>query len=653
MTEWGDASGVVVSRVCLRTALLVGIVLLHPAMSRAQAKAEVPPDSEDADTIVQHQQDDLTRLSLEELAMVEVTSVSRRPEPLAGAAAAIYVITDEDVRRSGATSVPEVLRLAPNLNVQRVNAVDYAISARGFNGFETSNKLLVLVDGRSVYSTLSSGVFWDGRDLLLEDIARIEVISGPGGALYGANAVNGVINIITKSASQTLGTLISAHAGSEDLTLALRHGGTLGSNGTWRAYVNGFRRDDSFDFDGSDAADAASGVRGGGRVDWNVADSLLTLQGDVFENTIAVNEDSLGTQTSVFGGNLLGRWSRPFLGGELQVQGYYDRFVRTEPGTRESGDTYDALVQQTLTWGRHNFVLGAGYRTVESRFTAPAGGAVLDPASRTLTLTNLFAQDQITLQPGLVLTLGAKVEDNSFTGQEFLPNARIAWSRPGGDLVWAAVSRASRTPNRIERDLSLPGFLEPGVFRSESLTAYEAGYRARPTPALSVSVSVFFNDYDHLRTVSTTPATFLPLRLDNLGRGTTWGVEAWGSYDVTPDWRLSAGLITLEKDFEATGIDISNLASTGNDPEAQLIARSQSALTERLDLDVQLRAVDDLAAVDGYVDADVRLGWRVNDAVEFAVTGQNLLHERRAETADPARARLFGRSLTASLRLAF
>lgn len=637
----------------LQSAVFAGCLLTWASDCVA---ASAPAGAEPAQlALASGQEPDLSRLSLEELALVEVTSVSRRPETLASAAAAIFVIRAEDIRRSGVTSVPEALRLAPNLNVQRVNAVDYAISARGFNGFETSNKLLVLVDGRSIYSTLSSGVFWDARDLMLEDIERIEVISGPGGTLYGANAVNGVINIITKPAGDTLGTVATAGVGSEDVTLAVRHGGRLGSAGAWRAYLTGFSRDDSFELDGSDAADAAEGVRIGGRMDWAVGENRLTLQGDGFDNTVAINEDSSGTDTSVSGANLLGRWSRPWMGGEFQAQAYYDRFERTEPGTVETNDTYDILLQQTYNIGRHALVWGGGYRAVRSSFTPAPGGAFLLPATRTLTLANLFLQDQITLRPGLIATVGAKFEDNSFSGQEFLPNLRLAWERPGGDLLWAAVSRASRTPNRIERDLTLPGFLEGGDFQSERLIAYEVGYRARPLETLSVSVSAFYNDYDQLRTASVTPVTVFPLRLTNHGRGTTYGIEAWGSYDVTPGWRLSAGVTTLTKDFEVSpaGTDISELASVGDDPDVQLIARSQSSLTDRLDLDLRLRAVDDLAQVDNYVEADARLGWRITDGLELSLSGQNLLNDRRVETGDGLRARAFGRSVTAGLRVAF
>lgn len=637
-----------------RDAVLAAAVILvaQPTVGHAEAEPESPPAQ--ITTGVGSDQD-LNRLSLEELALVEVTSVSRRPEALADAAAAIFVIDADDIRRSGANSLPEALRLAPNLNVQRVNAVDYAISARGFNGYETSNKLLVLVDGRSVYSTLSSGVFWDARDLMLEDIERIEVISGPGGALYGSNAMNGVINIITRPASETGGTLASAGVGDEDARVSVRHGGTLGQVGDWRAYVVAYSRDDSLSLTGEDATDAATGLRGGARADWTLGVNQLTLQGDAFDNEVAINEDFSGIETRVSGGNALGRWSRPLAGGLFEAQVYYDVFSREEPGTVEDSDTWDLSLQQAFSWDRHQLVVGAGHRTVHSEFVPAPGGAFLDPAERTLTLTNIFVQDQIGLAEGLTLTIGAKFEDNSFSGHEFLPNVRLGWQRPGGDLVWGAISRASRTPNRIERDLTLPGFLVGGDFQSETATAYEIGYRANPSPRASFSISAFYNVYDDLRTASFDPLTVFPIKLTNFGEGETWGIDAWGSYDVNDQWRISVGASTLDKDFDVAsqGSDITGLASIGDDPDYQLMLRSQADITETVELDVRLRAVDELFDTDGYVEADVRVGWRLSQRLELSVTGQNLIDDFRVETGDPSRGRAFGRSVYAALRLGF
>lgn len=619
---------------------------------------EDPADAPVAAAVpVQAQPDeqDLSRLSLEDLAQVEITSVSRRPQALADAPAAIYVITNEDIRRSGLTSIPEVLRLAPNLNVQRVNAVDYAITARGFNGYEQSNKLLVLIDGRAVYSTLASGVFWDAQDVVVEDIERIEVISGPGGALYGSNAMNGVINIITRSAAETTGGYARVTGRDEDRGFALRYGGALGGDGGWRAYLFGYDMDDSLRPDGTDATDASDGLRGGARADWSLGANRLTVQGEMFDNTVAINEDYSGTDTTVHGGHALGRLTRPLWGGELQVQAYYDRFTRDEAVTLEQIRTWDLFAQHDLQLGRHRFVWGGGYRLVDSAFTPAPGGAFLDPPKLTLTLANLFAQDQIALTEGLTLTLGMKYEDNSFSGDEFLPSVRLAWSRPGGDLLWGAVSRASRTPNRIERGLTLPGFLVGGDFRSEHLTAYEVGYRASPFPDASFSISAFYNVYDDLRTVAVTPVTVLPFRLANYGSGETWGVEAWGSYDVNARWRLSLGVTTLETDFNTNPIeeDITGLISAGQSPDYQVLLRSQADLTDTLELDVRLRAVGELVTTDAYVQADVRLGWRLTERLELSLNGQNLLDDMHFETDDPVRRRAFGRSVFAGLRAAF
>lgn len=617
----------------------------------ALAIAAMPAWAEAGPTDVQ----DVSRLSLEQLAMVQVTSVSKRAEVLAEAPASIFVITADDIRRSGAASLPEVLRLAPNINVQRVNALDYAVSARGFNGFETSNKLLVLVDGRSIYSTLSSGVFWDAHQMMLEDVERIEVVSGPGGALYGSNAMNGVINIITRSAEDTSGGLLSASAGTEEAILSARYGGRLGEGGAWRAYVTGFKVENSQRLEGGEATDAAEGVRAGFRLDGTVRGSALTLQGDAFDNAVGLNEDYSDEKASVRGRNLLGRLTRPILGGELQAQAYYDLYTRDESGGMEEAQTLDVNIQHASSWGAHDLVLGVGRRTVKSLFKAPPGAAFLDPAKRRLTLDNFYLQDQIALTPSLRLTLGVKYEANSFSGDELLPNLRLAWAPGEGALAWAAVSRASRTPNRIERDLTLPGFLVGSDFQSETATAYEAGYRGRRGDSLTWSASAFYTVYDDLRTVSVDPATILPLRLTNYGKGVTYGLEAWAGYDVSPDWRLSLGLQTLTKDFESPPPlqDISALASTGDDPQYEVSFTSQWTLGPDVDFDVQLRRVGALAQVDPFLDADARLAWRMRDGLELSLTGRNLFDEKRVETGDPVRARAFGRSVAAVVRVDF
>ncbi|GAA0646459.1 TonB-dependent receptor domain-containing protein [Brevundimonas lenta] len=595
---------------------------------------------------------DLSGLSLEELAAIEVTSVSRRPEQLSQAAAAVFVITRDDIRRSGAASLPEVLRLAPNLQVQRVNAGDYAISARGFNSFETANKLLVLIDGRSIYTTLFSGVLWDAQGVVLEDIEQIEVISGPGGALYGSNAVNGVINITTRSARNTAGPALSAGLGNDDRTLTLRQGGQLGDSGAWRLFATGFDRSASEFETGGKADDATAGVRIGGRADWDTSLGSWSVQGDLYDHQV------LG-DVVLQGGHLQGRWTRD-LGenGQLMAQTYYDHTDRVSAASNERVSTIDLAVQHAFDSGSHAVVWGGGYRWVEnSLVSAPGSGAFLSPEERRITLGNLFIQDQISLSAAVTLTVGVKLEDSSFTGFEVLPNVRLAWSREDGSLVWGAISRAARTANRIDRDLTLPGLLVGGDFQSEQLTAYELGYRSQPTPNLSFSISAFYNDYDDLRTLQPDAATFIPLSFGNGGEGHTSGVEAWGSYQITPRWRLDFGAATLDKDFrvKADALDLSNLASIGDDPGWQVLLGSKSQLTDNLELDVRLRAVDelDVSHLDGYVEADVRLGWRFANGSEIALTGSNLLDDSRLETADPTRRRVLGRSVYATYRAGF
>ena len=599
---------------------------------------------------------DLSELSLEELAQVEIISVSRRAEPVAQAAASVFVITAEDIRRSGAPSLPEVLRLAPNLQVQRMNAGEYAITARGFNGFETSNKLLVLLDGRSVYSPLHSGVFWDSRNLMLEDIERIEVISGPGGTLWGANAVNGVINIITRSAQATQGSLASVTIGTEDAGFALRHGGAINGTGAWRAYASGFSRDDTFNPAGGDATDGLWGLRAGLRADWSAGGADMTLQGDVWSVDSTEDDDYSGSPIDIRGGNVLARWTRPMAGGDLSLQAFADHTERDGASFTETVTTGDLHVQYARLLGeRHQIVLGGGYRVQSSELTAPpTATAFLVPAEETITLANVFIQDQIALTQDVTLTLGVKFEDSSFSGQEVLPSIRLAWAREGGDLLWAAVSRASRAPNRIERGLTSPGFLEQLDFDAESLTAYEIGYRATPLPNLSFSATAFYHVYDDLRTVAYTPVTILPFYFANGGEGETWGVEAWGSWQVNPRWRLSLGVQTLEKDISLRPgeTDISGLASQGQDPDYQVLFRSQADITDRLEFDASLRAVGDLITVESYVDLDMRLGWAVNDEVEVSIAGRDLFSDERVETVDNRR-RAFGRSVLATVTARF
>ncbi|MGH2361782.1 MAG: TonB-dependent receptor plug domain-containing protein [bacterium] len=589
---------------------------------------------------------DLAEMSLEELMNIEVTSVSKKTERLSDAAASIFVITREDIRRSGYNSIPEILRLAPNLQVARVDSSQYAITARGFNS-TTANKLLVLIDGRTVYTPLFSGVFWDVQDTLLEDIERIEVISGPGGTLWGSNAVNGVINITTRRSQDTKGGLVSLGGGTKDRVAGVRYGANLGENATFRIYGKGFDRENTTLGNGMNVEDSWKKGQVGFRTDWMRGSDALTLQGDGYTGTIA----QVGDDKSISGANLLGRWNRTFQDGSvLQVQAYFDRTRRVYPGVfSELLDRYDIEAQHRFPVGaRHEIVWGGGYRLMHDAVTNSAGLAFL-PNVRPLTRINGFLQDSITLHERLKLTLGVKFETNSFTGLEVQPNVRLAWKFRDDALLWSAVSRVVRTPSRLDTDLFAPNqapFLLAGGpnFKSEKLIASEVGYRAQLTPQASFSVSTFYNVYDDLRSIEPGPGGALPLTFTNKMKGYTYGVETWGSYRVFDWWRMSAGYNYLKEKlgFEADSRD-ANTAAAGNDPAHQFSARSAINLPQNLEWDVGLRVIGALASPDvrNYVTLDTRLGWTFMKGVELSLIGYNLLdHDHPEFGAAPNRSEL-------------
>jgi iron complex outermembrane receptor protein len=587
---------------------------------------------------------DLDQMSIEDLANLEVTSVSRKPESVSGAAAAIYVINGEAIRRSGALNLPEALRLAPNLQVAANDSSTFAISARGFNhSTSTANKLQVLVDGRTVYTPLFSGVFWDVQNVFMEDLDRIEVISGPGGTLWGANAVNGVINVTSRAASETQGGFLTVGGGTAFTSLRARYGGGLGPGGAWRVYALYDQRGPSARPSGLEAFDQNDILQGGFRADWGTGRDGFTLQGDVYAGS-AERAPSAAVAPTVSGGNLLGRWTRTASGGAvLEVQAYLDHTARTASSRVASSiDTADLALQYRLaSRGAHDITFGGGHRIADDRFTPRPGTAYLAPAGRTQAWTNAYVQDEIRLGPTVRLTLGVKVEKNSYTGVEAMPSGRLVWQPSDRTMLWGAVSRAVRIPARFDRDLYNGVILAGGPdFESERLTAYEIGYRGRPTAALSLSISAFFNDYDDLRTVEATPLTVFPLVVRNGMEGSTQGVEAWADLAINPRWRISAGLSTLRKDLHLKpgSADVFGIAYAGNDPERQAQLRTSIDLTRSLQFDATLRAVDDLAspAVPGYVEADARLAWRISDATELSVSGANLLHSQHLEFVNSA-----------------
>jgi iron complex outermembrane receptor protein len=585
----------------------------------------------------------LSDMSLEELANLEVTSVSRRSEPLSQAPSAVYVIHRDEILRSGASSLPEILRLAPNLFVAQTSANRYIVTARGFSGSEAaqsfSNKLLVLIDGRSVYSPLFSGVYWDMQDVLPENIDRIEVVSGPGATLWGANAVNGVINIITVDAAESTGFAGTAQVGDQEQSLGARYGARVGDL-AFRVYARGYASDAAELADGSEAEDAWSRVQGGFRLDWNLdEDDLLSLHGDAFEGS----EDQPGQGREDFRGrNLTGQWTHSWASGAtLQALAYYDRAERaTRGGGKFAVDAFNIDVQHSFDLGSaHKVVWGGSLRSSEYRIL-PTSNFFFEPSKGALKLASAFAQDTISLTPKLRLTVGVKVEDDPYVSAKLLPNARLAWTPDNSTLFWAAVSRAVRSPTPFDRDVRerLNGqlfLIGDADFRHEKLTAYEAGTRLEFGGRATLSVSGFYNVYDDLRSIEVAPVTFIPLRWGNRMRGDTYGVEAWGEYRLTNWWRLSAGYAFLEKDlrFDESSSQILGLAQAGNDPKHRAMVRTAIDIGDRGMLDATLRYASALPDPHGpaYAELDARVRWRLTDETALFIGGRNLLHDDHVE----------------------
>lgn len=638
------------------------LVMLAAASITAMLPAWADPD---AQTVIQ-----LKQLSVEQLMNIEVTSVARYPQPLLRTASAIQVITQEQIRRSGATSIAELLRLADNLQVAQKNSHDWAISARGFNT-DLGNKLLVMIDGRTVYTPLFSGVFWDVQDYLLQDIDRIEVISGPGGTLWGANAVNGVINIITKSAKDTQGEYAETGGGTELDTLdGARYGGSISPSTTFRVYGKYDDRGDEVMADGAPGSDEWHQGRGGFRIDSDLSGrDALTVQGDAYDGH---EDEPTGGVATTSGGNVLGRWSRRFSeDADMSLQAYVDHTYLLDPepaltlgpltlapagALQDSLTTYDTDFQQRFAAGAHQrIVWGLGFRhTDDSVVQAPA--VALLPNVLDQNLYSSFIQDEMDLQPNLSLILGTKLEHNDYTGWEWQPNARVQWSFADQESLWGAISRAVRTPSRLDTDLyeaAPPALLllrgNPD-FESEKLIAYELGYRGQIGRRFSSSVSTFYNVYRDLRSTSFTPVTLLPFYFANNLQGDTYGIEFSGDYQAMPGWLLHAGYTLLKEHLRVAAgqVDINDALNETADPEHQFSVRSALDLPRNVQLDATLRWVDTLhtnsgatpGTVPAYFELDSRLAWRVRPQIELSLDGRNLLHAHHPEYGFPEPTRI-------------
>jgi iron complex outermembrane recepter protein len=606
---------------------------------------------------------DLSEVPLEQLLNMDVT-ILRGHDMLSKTPAAISVVTADDIRRSGAMSIPEALRQVPGMDVARIDPSEWAVSARGFND-QFANKLLVLQDGRTVYSPLFSGVFWDVPGTMMDDIDRIEVIRGPGSTVWGANAVNGVINIITKDAKDTQGWLASAGAGNiHQGFVNARYGGQLGSNVFYRVYGT-YLNDDSFPLpNGREANDAWRMGRSGFHLDWYADNgNLFTLQGDgymgwvhetfmAFDMTSPTFTREVPTTMDVRGGNVLGRWTHTFSDtSEVRGQLYYDRTERDATIFAERRDTIDLDVQHNFSAGtRNEFTWGFGYRYTSGKIDG-SPTVVFVPASDNLNLFSGFGQDEVTIVPDRVkLTLGTKIEHTEFSGWELEPGGRLAWTPDDRNTLWVSVARAVRTPtlaeenshyNQPEQTPFGPVVLQISGnrnFESEKLMAYEAGYRIHPCDKASLDLAGFFNVYSDLRSVEVGAPTFpfIPATLANGLYGNTYGVEAAATIEAASWWRLNPSYTLLKMDLHAkhNSTDTTSVAQEeGASPQQQFSLHSGMDLAHNITLDATLRYVDSLPSlrVESYVTMDARVAWRATKNLELALVGQDLFTPTHAE----------------------
>jgi iron complex outermembrane receptor protein len=584
------------------------------------------------------QLDELKQLSIEELADTDVTSASRRTERLADVAAAITVITGEDLRRMGTMNLAQALRLAGHAHVSQISGPQYGIAARGFS-ISTANKMLVLIDGRTVYSPVFGGVFWETQDVVIPDVDRIEVTRGPGGSVWGANAVNGVINVITKRATETKGTFVNVSAGSSVLgPYAVRHGGRLGGAGAYRAYAK-VRFEDSHQLlSGADANDDFDFGQVGFRIDSDPSRrSQLVLQGDAY--TGATGQLS-ASEANMSGGNLLGRWTMAGASHATVIQMFVDHTYRRVPNQyRGVLNTIDVDAQHHWNTGRHNIVFGSGYRRYDGDDFGDGPGFFFDPRERTSHRVNIFGQDEIRVARGFFVTFGSKFERNEFTGFEIQPTLRARWSVPRRS-IWGAVSRAVRVPTRFDTDLRFrfPGstaLLLTGspAFESENVIAYEAGFREQIHERVSVDIATYVNRYDDLRSQETRPGQ--PITLANMMNALTRGVETTVSAQLLPRWQVHASHAYNWKEltFDPGSTDATLGTSEGNDPRHIFKLRSYTTVSDRIEVDGFFRYVSQLPqpVVDAYMELDLRVGYRVRPGWDLSLIGTNLLHDRHLE----------------------
>ena len=633
------------------TAMIAGLFMVPAALAHAGTAGDGdagPLETAEATA-------SLAELSLEELLEAEVTSVAKRPQRVEDAPAAVFVISQEDIRRSGATTLPELFRMVPGMEVADLASGNAAVTARGFND-RFSNKLLVLVDGRAIYLSTLSGVLWDQQLPPVEDIQRIEVVRGPGATLWGANAVNGVINIVTKHPADTLGGAVTVRGtGDGDIRAYGRYGAQIGPSGALRAYVVG-HRSEGIALSGPDYRyDESSAAQAGMRFDIEPSSTdAFTLQFDVHRGEADISRP-IGLAAAVLPGtgliefsgyNVLGRWTRTEPGeGSRSLQVYWDHVERSEAGLDGVRDLFDVDFSQHFRLGdHHDIVWGAGYRWNSDEVTT-APGLAFAPPSRTDSWYGAYVEDTIAVVPSrLRVSVGAKVEYNDYTGFEFQPSVRGIWTDPGGWSAWAAVSRAVRTPSRLETALTVHDpfvAIAPALdLESEELVAWEAGWRGRLGDRVTLDLAAYWQDYDNLVIWSAQPATgpgqpFLTLRYANGGEAHTYGAEAALDARLTDRWTVKLAASTVRMDVERTGFTAPGVGTfdPGNSPRWQASLRSWYDVTDNIDFDFWLRRTEGLKSggVDAYTNLDVRLAWRATPAIEFVLVGENLIGGDRVE----------------------
>ena len=575
------------------------------------------------------------QLTIQELLEMDVTTAARRADPIRNTAAPIQVLTRDDLHRAGVRYLAEAFRLADGLYVGRFDGRTWIVNGRGL-AINGANKMQVMIDGRSIYSPLFSGIFWDAQDVLIEDIDRIEIIRGPGASLWGANSVHGIINVITRRAADTQGTLVTVGTGNEEQAITdVRYGGRVSDSAAFRAYAKYGYRDAQSLATGESAQDPMRRGQIGGRLDWQASRTAeVTIQGDAYTGRIGLLNSP---DTSISGGNVVARWTRRNTWGITQAQLFYDRVERDVPDQfGERRNTFDSDVQQNVSLIKgHSIVFGGGYRLSDDD-TDVTRILFFDPKERTTHLFNVFAQDEMSLGRGIFGTLGSKLEYNSYSGWELQPTGRIRWTR-GRDTLWGAVSRAVRMPTRFDTDIRVTGGLpavlitgNPG-FRSEKMIAYEAGFRSQPMQRLSYEAAVYHDRYDDLRSQDLIPNA--PITLGNSVEGHISGIELGATWEPFAAARLHGSYTWLHRSIESTPGSTDITGGEGNDAPHLATLQIFTDLRPGLRLNVVTRYLAALPRppVPGYAEADLTLQWDVRPWAELQFVGQNLLHDRHPE----------------------